>query len=123
MDDILFTGLTDEDHLQNLGEILNRLEQAGLRAKLPKCKFMAESVIYNGHQVDKEGIRPTAEKMQAVLEAPQPQNKAELRSYLGLISYYGRLIANLSSILTPLNDLLKKGVVWRQMHSGNPRRR
>ena len=74
---------------------------------------MAESVIYNGHQVDKEGIRPTEEKMEAVLEAPQPQNVAELRSYLGLINYYGRFIANLSSILTPLNDLLKKGAVWR----------
>ena len=32
---------------------------------------------------------------------------------MGLINYYWRFMANLSSILTPLNDLLKKGPVWR----------
>ncbi len=66
MDDILVTGRTDAEHIGMLEKVLARLEEAGLRLKKRKCMFMAESVIYLGHRIDKEGLHPTEEKLKAV---------------------------------------------------------
>ena len=91
---------------------MQRLSKAGLRAKLPKCAFFEDSVIYNGHRVDEEGIRPTEDKLEAIHRAPMAKNISELRSYLGLVNYYGKFMPNLSQMLEPLNTLLKKGARW-----------
>ena len=37
----------------------------------------------------------------------------ELRSFLGLLNYYGRFIPNLSSLLHPLNELLRHETPWK----------
>ena len=113
VDDILVTGTSDEDHMQNLRMVLQRLAEAGLRAKTEKCAFMEDSVIYNGHRGNETGISPTEDKLDAVLKAPTPKNATELRSYLGLINYYGTLLHNLSSVVALLNMLLKKGCHWK----------
>ena len=56
LDDILVTGVTEQEHLQSLEEVLKRLEQSGLRARKSKCLFMVSSVSYLGHKIDAEGI-------------------------------------------------------------------
>ena len=48
-----------------------------------------------------------------MINAPQPKNVKQLRSFLGLLQYYGRFIPNLSSLLHPLNSLLQKEVPWK----------
>ena len=59
-----------------------------------------------------DGRHPTDEKIAAISEAPSPKNVAELRSYLGLLNYYGHFIPNLSTLLQLLLGLLQKGVKW-----------
>ena len=49
---------------------------------------MADSVVYNGHLVGKERVRPTEEKVKAVQEAPEPENTMELRRYFALINCF-----------------------------------
>ena len=110
IDDVLVTGKTDEEHLAALEEVLQRLEQAGLRLHLKKCSFMVPSVIYLGYQIDAEGLRPVAEKVKALKE---PRNRSELKSYLGLLSYYSRFMPNMSTTLAPLYHLLKHDTTWR----------
>ena len=51
--------------------------------------------------------------MKAVMEAPKPKNVTELRSFLGLVNYYGRCIQNLASVCPPLNRLLQGKVTWQ----------
>ena len=51
IDDIMVTGLTDEEHLASLEEVLDRIESAGLRLKRRKCSFMAKSVVFLGYQM------------------------------------------------------------------------
>ena len=63
-DDILVSGLTDEEHLANMEDVLASLERAGLRAKRQKCKFFELQVVYMGYVVDKEGHCPDPEKNQ-----------------------------------------------------------
>ena len=99
IDDILVTGKSEEEHLQTVDEVLSRLEAAGLRLKRDKCTFMLPSVEYLGHTILAEGLQPTTEKVRAIVDAPAPQNVSQLRSFLGLVNYYGKFLPNLSSIL------------------------
>ena len=92
--------------------VLQRLADAGVKLKKEKCTFCAPSVKYLGHQIDAAGLHPLPDKVKAIVEAPQPKNLQELRSYLGLLNYYEMFIPNLSNLLAPLNLLMKKGVVY-----------
>ncbi|XP_064396342.1 uncharacterized protein K02A2.6-like [Halichondria panicea] len=112
MDDILITGQTNVEHLNSLEEVLRRLTEAGLRAKKTKCHFMEPQVVFLGHVVDEKGLHPMPSKMKAIQEAPKPKNVTELKSYLGLLTYYGKFMGNLSTTLAPLYTLLKKSTTW-----------
>ena len=111
LDNILVMGKNDEEHLQNLEEVLKRLQQNGLRVKSEKCKFLQPSVEYLGHRIDSSGVH-TTKKVEAILNAPRPCNVQQLRSFLGLLHYYGKFMSNLSSLLHPLNQLLKSHSPW-----------
>ena len=73
---------------------------------------METSVTYLGHVIDDQGIHPDPDKVKAIKEALDPCNLQELRSFLGLINYYNRFLPRLSTTLTPLHELLQKGVRW-----------
>ena len=112
LDDILVSGETETDHLANLDTVLTRMKEAGLRLRRSKCTFMQEAVEYLGHRVDAQGLHPVQKKVKAIAEAPAPTNVTELKSYLGLLNYYGRFLPNLSTLLAPLHELLRQDVRW-----------
>ena len=112
LDDILVTGSTPQEHLQNLAVVLERLSQHGIRLKEKKCSFMQDSVDYLGHHIDAQGIRTSPSKVEAITKAPAPNNVTQLRSFLGMVNYYGKFLHNLSSQLHPLHALLKHGTKW-----------
>ena len=105
LDDILITGTNDEDHLSNLEVVLQHLQERGIRVKKEKCAFLQSSVEYLGHRIDEQGLHTAESKRRAIDRAPQPQNVQQLRSFLGLLNYYGKFIPNLSTIVQPLNQL------------------
>ncbi len=109
LDGILITGSTDEEHLGTLEEILTRL---GLCLKKSKCAFMADSVTYLGHKIDANGLHPVEKKLEAVQRAPKPHNVSELKSYLGLLTYYRKFLPNLATTLASLYKLLRGSVQW-----------
>ena len=112
LDDILVTGESESAYLQNLAAVLDRLEAAGIRLKREKCSFMIPKVEYLGHSISAEGIHPIPEKVRAVLEAPPPTDISQLRSFLGMINYYGKFLPNLATLLRPLYDLLHTSKTW-----------
>ena len=83
-----------------------------MRLKRKKCAFMLDRVEYLGHQISAEGLQPTKEKVCAITDAPAPQNTSQLRAFLGLVNYYGKFLAHLSSTLAPLYKLLEKKSRW-----------
>ena len=97
-DDILITGKVDDQHIKNLDTVLSRLADYGLRLELRKCKLMQKSVTYIGCIISVEGIYPTDEKVEAIKQAPRPQNSTQLRAFLGMVNYHGKFIRNLNSI-------------------------
>ncbi|XP_028176931.1 uncharacterized protein K02A2.6-like [Ostrinia furnacalis] len=112
LDDICCTGNDRVSHLNNLRQILVRLKEMGLTVKLSKCSFLQKSVKYLGFIIDENGLHPDKKKVEAISNAPVPGDTTQLRSFLGLLNYYGKFIPKLSIILHPLHELLKKGVNW-----------
>jgi len=92
LDDILVTSVTEQEHLQYLEEVMKWLEKSGLRAKKNKCLFMVPSVSYLEHTIDAEGIHPLPDKLQTVKAVPTPRNVSKLKSYLSLLTYYGKFL-------------------------------
>ena len=112
IDDIIVTGKSDDEHLAHLEEVLKRLLRHGVHVNQAKCRFLQPSVVFLGHRIDSDGIHPTDEKLAAITQAPAPENLQELRSFLGLINYYGKFIPNAATLLAPLNELLRKDAKW-----------
>ena len=113
LDDILIIGKSNEEHLVNLSAVLCRLATAGMKLKSDKCSFLLQEVEYLGHKISANGLQPTTEKVQAIVQAPQPTNVTQLKSFLGMINYYGKFLPNLSTRLAPLYKLLQKQSRWR----------
>jgi len=101
IDDILVAGATEEEHLKRLEDVLTWLERAGLHAQKNKCHFIKSPVTFLGHRVDVDGLHSLPEKVEAVMKAPTPRNLKELKSFLGLLSYYSKFLRNLSSVCCP----------------------
>ena len=97
LDDILLCSKSVNEHNEMLDNVLSRLVRAGVRVNKQKCLFSQSLVEYLGHRIDEYGIYPTVEKVRAIKDAPKPTCVKELRSYLGLINYYGKLSPNLLS--------------------------
>ncbi|UYV64628.1 K02A2.6-like, partial [Cordylochernes scorpioides] len=113
IDDILVSGKDAKDHKSKLELVFKILEEKGLKLNKAKCKFAVDSVEYLGFRIDKDGLHPMLNKIQAVSNAPEPKNIGQLRSFIGMLMYYARFIKDTSSILSPLYQLLKKNCPWK----------
>ncbi|XP_048003061.1 uncharacterized protein K02A2.6-like [Leguminivora glycinivorella] len=114
LDDVIITAKNDDDHLKILCQVFDRLLKYGLKIKKEKCTFFADSVTYLGFVISREGVSACSSKVEVINKMSSPQNVSELRSFLGMIMYYAKFVKNLSTILSPLYELLKKDVrfVW-----------
>lgn len=76
--------------------------------KLKKCQFLRKETNYLGFKITTDGIKPETEKVETIRSLPAPINVKEIRSFIGMISYYRRFIPNMSNIATPLIELTRK---------------
>lgn len=112
IDDVLIGGKTRKDCSEKMMLTLDKFREFNVKVKLEKCKFFELSVKYLGHIISVEGIQPNPEKVRAIVDAPRPNDVTQLKSYLGLINYYGRFLPNLSSELHALYALTKHEAVF-----------
>ena len=116
MDDICVASETWEEHMKVLNLVFDRLEKAGLTARPSKCYLGYPSLQFLGFEIGQGEKKPEQQKVEKILDAPQPKTKKEVRSLLGLVGYYREFVPNFSAVTAPLSDLTKKGnpdtVVW-----------
>ena len=114
LDDIIVLSATFEQHLERLNSVFDRLKSANLKLKPSKCKLFQHKVKFLGSVVSARGIEPDPDKLSAISEWPVPTNLTEVRSFVGLASYYRRHVEGFSDIAKPLSELTKKNqpFVW-----------
>ena len=108
IDDMIIFSKTIKEHMEHLREVFTILENSHLKAKLKKCTFFQSQLKFLGHTVNEQGIYPLKENVQTVLKLETPTNLKELRSFLGMTSYYRKFIEDYSTKAKPLTQLLKK---------------
>ena len=111
--DLLITGPDEQSHLKNLDETLQRLEEYGLRVRKTTYEFFQQSVEYLGHVIDNTGLHKAPSKVKAMVEAPSLKNVSQLRSFLGLLTYYARFVPNLANKLKLLHELFKRDILCK----------
>ena len=112
LDDVIVFSKTFESHIDHLDKVFSRLTEAGLKLKAKKCVFLQHETSFLGHIVSKEGIKPDPTKIAAVKKIQRPQTVIELRSFLGLTSYYRKFVKDYAKVAKPLYDLTKLNVSW-----------
>ena len=115
IDDLIVFSKTAEEHAQRLENVLQRLDQANLQLHPGKCEFARPRVKYLGYVLSSDGVSASADKVKAVKEYPVPKSARDVRAFLGLCSFYRRLVPNFAQVSKPLTTLTRKNqpFLWR----------
>ena len=109
-DDIIIYSKTLEEHKSHLRVVFQELSDNKLLINGKKSKFFLQEIRYLGHIISKDGIRMDPKMLKIIKEWIQPRNIYELRSFIGMCSYYRRFIEKFSILARPLHDLTKNNV-------------
>ena len=112
LDDILIYSETEHQHLDHLTAVLQRLRDHKLYARPHKCSFLQTEIRWLGHVIGHGRVQVDPDKTTAIRDWPTPRNLTELRSFVGLASYYRRFIHKFSKIASPLTDLTRKDLAF-----------
>ena len=107
VDDVVIATPTLEDHIERLEELFSCMKQAGLKCKPSKCEILRDSIKYLGRLVDKHGVRPDPEAVEAVLTWKAPKTDTQLMSFLGFANYYREFIKGYADKIYPMPRLMR----------------
>ena len=118
LDDIMIFSQTLEEHLEHISIIFDKLRQHNLKLELKKCSFHKSETHYLGFVISEDGIKADEKKVEAIRSLPVPTCVREVRSFIGMCSYYRRFIPNFSQIAEPIIALTRKYAhfKWSDVH-------
>uniref|UniRef100_A0A0A9WGS4 RNA-directed DNA polymerase n=2 Tax=Lygus hesperus TaxID=30085 RepID=A0A0A9WGS4_LYGHE len=108
LDDIIVLGPDFPSVLSKLEKVLQRLANAGLQVRPDKCSFFTRQTCYLGHIISGDGVQTDPKKTDAIRAWPVPTSRKQVRSFLGMCSYYRRFIKGFSELACPLNKLTEE---------------
>lgn len=85
MDDIILFARDLEEHRKRFKRLMQRLREANLVLQPEKCQFLKKDVIYLGHQISENSVKPDARKLESLKKYPVPKDQKKLKSFLGLV--------------------------------------
>ena len=108
LDDVVIFSKTAQEHAQRLENILHRFDKANLQLNPDKCVIAQPQVNYLGYVLSEKGVSASPDKVKAVRDYPPPKNVKDVRAFLGLASFYRRLVQDFATTAKPLTELTKK---------------
>lgn len=117
-DDIVITGGGDtieeamKDHNSNLEALLKRFDQNNFKLNKSKLKLCKQRVKFFGHYLTIDGLEADDTKLAAIREYPAPKDKKALARFLGMVTFLGRYIKNLSEETAMLRNLTHPKAIW-----------
>ena len=106
LDDILIYSKTQEEHDEHVRQVLHRLREYGLYAKLEKGSFGQNQVELLGYVVSSNGIAMDPMKVQAILEWQTPLSMRDVECFLGFANFYRKFIKDYSKVVLPLTQFI-----------------
>ena len=103
VDDVVIATPTLEDHIERLDEVFTCMKW-----KPSKCEILSDSIKYLGGLVDKHGVRPDSEAVEAFLTWKAPKTDTQLMSFLGFAKYYREFIKGYADKIYPMQQLMRK---------------
>ena len=113
LDDIIVLGANFDEQLSRLKEVLTRLANSGLKLKASKCELFKSEVLFLGHVVGQDGIRPNPKLVESIQNWQEPTCVKGIQKFVGLCNYYRQYILNFSERAAPLTQLTKKDVPFQ----------
>ncbi|GBG72145.1 hypothetical protein CBR_g11078 [Chara braunii] len=113
LNDILVFSRTLEEHQGHLRQVLEKPREANFKINAKKCDWAKTQVLYLGHVLDGDGVKPEDRKIATIRDWPTPRTLTELRSFLGLANYYRKFVRNFFTIAAPIRRLLRKATIWK----------
>lgn len=110
LDDLIIFGKTLHEHNKNLISVFERLRKVNLKLNPSKCSFLKKELVYLGHFISSEGIKPDPAKIQCIKQWPIPTTADEVKRFIAFANYYRKHIPNFAKICVPLNVLTRKHV-------------
>jgi hypothetical protein len=105
LDDLILFSKTAEEHAENLERVLERFDKANLQLHLGKCVIVQPEGKYFGYVLSDKGVSASSDRSQKLSD---PLNAKDVRAFLGLVSFYRRLVANFAETAKPLTKLTRK---------------
>ena len=113
-DDLIVHGCGIKEHDRNLHAVLTRLKEKGLTLNGDKCHFRLPKLTFFGHDLSRQGVAPSEEKVAAILNANPLQDASQVRSFVQLVQYSAKFLPNFAQEAEPLRSLLRKNepFIW-----------
>ncbi|XP_078447034.1 putative mitochondrial protein AtMg00860 [Wolffia australiana] len=96
------------EHLQHLRQVCTTLRHEKLYARPKKCSFFASEVSFLGFILSSKGVAANPAKVEAITTLPKLKNVHDIRSFMGLATFYRRFIPGFSGVTASITDLLKR---------------
>lgn len=109
-DDVIVTGRNEQEHDLTLAKVLDRAKENNVKFNPEKFQFKVPEVKYVGQIISKEGIKADPQHIKAITDMEAPTDKGGVRRFLGMVNYVSKFIPNVSTITSPLRNLLKDKV-------------
>jgi hypothetical protein len=118
IDDIVIWSDTPEQHVERIAAVFQKLREGEVYLSPSKCFFAQSEFEILGHVCTKEGVSPNPKKVEAISNFPAPENRKELRRFLGLATWVSRFIRNFSRKTKGLRGLLFEdgAYIWKGDH-------
>lgn len=107
IDDVIVFGRNFDENLSRLEEVLERIKAAGLKLKPEKCLMLQKKVVFLGHAVSGERVKPSSISIEKIMVWPRPEIAEQAKQLVAMESYYIRYERDFVTMVWPLVQLTK----------------